>query len=138
MRTSKYFMIALKSVLESGEIKQVDIARKTGIAPQTISNIVRNDKAPGLPSQEQISTACGYTHFDFIQIGKTLDEGGDIQTITGNRNQTANRNSRIVTVAPKGPKLSPEIQTLVNALERLPEDERIQKIYKILGELAEQ
>ena len=141
MKTSKYFMAALLATLDDGSIKQVDIANRTGIAPQTISNIVRNGKAPGLANQEQIAEACGYAYIDFIQMGKAVEDGGLVpsatnQTVTGNENQTASHRSRITTIAPKKAKLEPIYQVLIDALDKLPREDRDKKIYEFLGRLV--
>ena len=71
----------------------------------------------------------------------TYTDGGLVysaanQTVTGNENQTASHHSRITTIAPKKAKLEPIYQVLVDALDKLPRDERDKKIYEFLGGLA--
>lgn len=133
--TSDKFMAALLNLLESSAIKQVDIAEASGIAAQTISGIVNGRKAPGLASQEKIANACGFSYLEFIKRGEMVMQGGNVQNVAGIGNVLSQRGKTIQ--CNNGDKLKPEYRVLIDALDRMPEDESRQKIFKFLGELAE-
>lgn len=73
--TQEYFLAALKSVLDTRKISQREIADTSGIAPQTVSNIVNEVKPSGLNNQERIAQACGYELVDFLGMGRELLSG---------------------------------------------------------------
>ena len=74
MKAEQQFMAAMKEAVRTG-IKQVDIGRSSGIARQTISGILKNEKPPGTEAQEKIAEACGYSYIDFLIFGRSLLEG---------------------------------------------------------------
>ncbi len=73
--TQEYFLAALNHILDSGAMKQRDIAEKSGSASQSINAIVRGRKVAGLQKQEEIAEACGYEYVDFLLLGRRLLQG---------------------------------------------------------------
>lgn len=73
--TLEYFIAALNHLLDSGSLKQRDIAVKTKTASQSINAIAKGRKVPGLQKQEEIAVACGYEYVEFLILGRKLLTG---------------------------------------------------------------
>jgi hypothetical protein len=74
--THCFFVAALKFFVEKSSRKE--IASNAGVAPSYIGQILSPNlkRVAGYQTQIKIASACEYSYFDFLELGKKLIEGG--------------------------------------------------------------
>lgn len=75
MESREMFMAALLYLVDTKkQITRKEISSLSGIAPQTLSNVLRGHKEAGLSIQERVAKACGYSLLDFLIVGRDVLE----------------------------------------------------------------